>query len=55
MKKWEYRLDKAKDITTGYLNECGAEGWELVAWDHLPVRGIFLAVFKREITEKVEE
>ncbi|MGC2063179.1 MAG: DUF4177 domain-containing protein [Thermodesulfovibrionales bacterium] len=63
MRTWEYRIvdssDAAGSTLTGrkgrvalevYLNQLGAEGWEIVNLDSLDVRGVasFVGVAKRE-------
>ena len=63
MRKWEYKLVDSKDVPSDgmfkgrtraaletYLNELGAEGWELVNIDSLELEGRteFVGVAKRE-------
>jgi ATP-dependent Clp protease ATP-binding subunit ClpA len=42
---WEYRIERRDHIDTGWLNELGADGWELVSVDRSP-EGAQL-IFKR--------
>ena len=64
MKKWEYKIIDTKDVPGGgvfkgksrdaietYLNELGAQGWEILNLDALELQGhhlTFLGVAKRE-------
>jgi hypothetical protein len=63
MKKWEYKLVDSKDVPSegifkgrnrealeAYLNELGAQGWELINIDSLALEGRseFVGVAKRE-------
>lgn len=63
MQKWEYKIVDSKDVPSegifkgrnraaieAYLNQLGAEGWELVNINSLEfdVRGEFVGVAKRE-------
>jgi hypothetical protein len=63
MQKWEYKIVDSKDVPSDgvfkgrnrgalevYLNELGAEGWELVNIDSLELEGRreFVGVAKRE-------
>lgn len=66
MKKWEYRIVSSKKAAGGswyrrksrealeaYLNELGAEGWELIGvdWNEFEDQGSFAGVAKREKVE----
>jgi hypothetical protein len=66
MKKWEYKFVDSKDVPSegifkgrnrealeAYLNDLGAQGWELVNIDslELEVRREFVGVAKRERTD----
>jgi hypothetical protein len=63
MRKWEYKIVDSKDVPAegrfkgrsrlaleAYLNQLGAEGWELVNIDSLELEGRteFVGVAKRE-------
>jgi hypothetical protein len=64
MKKWEYKIVDSADVPSegvfkgrsrcaleAYLNQLGAEGWELVNIDALQLEGRreFVGVAKREV------
>lgn len=64
MKKWEYKYLDSMDIDEGgflavktresvekYLNDLGAEGWEIINLDFVEVEGrtSFVGVAKREL------
>ncbi len=66
MRKWEYKIVDSKDVPCdgvfkgrnraaleAYLNQLGAEGWELVNIDSLELEGRreFVGVAKRERTQ----
>ncbi len=66
MRKWEYRYVDSLDIEEGdflaiktregvedYLNQLGAEGWEIINLDFVEVEGrtSFVGVAKRELQE----
>jgi hypothetical protein len=66
MRKWEYKyldsLDieegdflaiKTREGVEGYLNQLGAEGWEIINLDFVEVEGrtSFVGVAKREVQE----
>ena len=63
MRKWEYKIVDSKDVPSdglfkgrnraaleAYLNQLGAEGWEMVNIDSLELEGRreFVGVAKRE-------
>lgn len=63
VRRWEYRIIDSKDVGEGvfkgpdrqsleeYLNELGAEGWEIVSADFLELqhRHSFVAILRREL------
>lgn len=52
MKKWEYKtLSQKSRLNIPQLNECGADGWELVNTIPVPNTGGYTLVFKRELEE----
>ena len=66
MRKWEYKYLDSLDIEEGdflaiksresveeYLNQLGAEGWEVINLDFVEVEGrtSFVGVAKRELQE----
>lgn len=66
MRKWEYKFVDSKDVPSegifkgrnraaveAYLNDLGAQGWELINIDSLELEGRreFVGVAKRERTD----
>lgn len=52
MKRWEYKtLTQKSRLNLPQLNECGADGWELVNTISVPNTGSYTLVFKRELEE----
>lgn len=52
MKRWEYKTISQKSrLNIPQLNECGADGWELVNVTPVPNTASFMLIFKRELDE----
>lgn len=52
MKRWEYKtINQKSRLNIPQLNECGADGWELVNVMPIPNTASFMLILKRELDE----